>query len=59
MQLKEYVSIIFNDNVLDVFKHGVHVISQPFNSETGNPFVDQTEAEVWLIAHYPDLFTPS
>ena len=59
MQLKEYVSISFNDNVLDVYKHGEHVIRQPFNSETGELFKDQTDAEVWLIVHYPDLFTPS
>lgn len=56
--LKEYVSIQFEKNVLDVFSKGQHIISQPFNSETGELFKDQTDAEVWLLAHYPELFTP-
>ena len=56
--LKEYISIQFKNNVLDVFSKGKHIISQPFDSETGLPFKDQTEAEIWLLKYYPDLFTP-
>lgn len=59
MQLKEYISILFENNTLDVYKHGVHVIHQPFDSATGELFKDQTAAEVWLINYYPDFFTPS
>lgn len=58
MKLKEYVSVIFANGVLDVFSKGQHIISQPFDSDTGEIFKDQTEAEVWLLNHYPNLFTP-
>ncbi len=56
--LKEYVSIQYKHNVLDVFSKGQHIISQPFNSETGKSFEDQIDAEIWLLKYYPDLFTP-
>lgn len=59
MQLKEYVSMTFEDGVLDVFRRGTNIIRQPFNSDTGEKFKDQTEAEAWLMHHFPELFTPA
>jgi hypothetical protein len=59
MQLKEYISIVFQDNILNVFKKGQHIVQQPFNSNTGEQFKDKTEAEQWLFQYYPDLFTPA
>ena len=59
MRLKEYVRVTFNNSELDVYSHGAHTVHQPFNSDTGNKFKDQDEAMAWLLAYYPDLFTPS
>lgn len=58
MRLKEFIRITFNNGVLDVFIHGKHQISQPFNSETGERFKDQDDASAWLLRYYPDYFTP-
>jgi hypothetical protein len=59
MKLKEYVRVVFDNRELDVYVRGEHQIHQPFNSDTGEKFTDQDEAMAWLLAYYPDLFTPS
>jgi hypothetical protein len=56
MKFKEYVSYTFNKGKLDVFEHGRHMISQPFHSETGDPFRDVDQALAWLVKYYPELF---
>ena len=59
MKLKEYISYTFQLGVLEVYEHGKHTISQPFDSATGEKFKNQTEAEAWLIQNYPNFFTPT
>lgn len=59
MRLKDYITFTFTDYKLNVYDHEKHIVYQPYNSDTGNPFRDQDEALAWLLAHFPDLFTPS
>lgn len=56
MKLKEYIHYSFYQGKLDVFDHGKHIISQPFNSETGDSFRDVDQALAWLTKYYPELF---
>ena len=56
MKLKESIHYSFYQGKLDVFDHGKHIISQPFNSETGDPFRDPDHALSWLVKYYPELF---
>lgn len=56
MRLKEYISYTFSNGKLDVFDHGKHIIAQPFNSETGDPFRDVDQALAWLAKYWPQLF---
>lgn len=58
MQLKEYITYTYENNKLNVYDHGKHIVYQPFNSDTGHPFRDVDEALNWLSRHFPDLFTP-
>jgi hypothetical protein len=59
MKVKEYVTYIYANGILDVYEHGKHILRQPFNSETGAGFKDQDAALAWLVSYYPNLFTPS
>lgn len=56
MKFKEFITYTFVRGKLDVFEHGKIVISQPFNSETGDPFRDVDQALAWLVKYWPDLF---
>jgi hypothetical protein len=57
MRLKEFIRVTFSSGVLDVYAYGKHEVSQPFNSDTGNRFVNQDEAMAWLVRYYPSYFT--
>lgn len=59
MRLKEYITYTFEGNKLNVYDRGRHVIYQPYNSSTSDPFKDADDALAWLFAHYPDYFTPT
>ena len=59
MRLKEHYTYTFDPKTgLAIFDRGELVVSQPFNSDTGAPFTDDTEALAWAIAHFGDFFTP-
>lgn len=59
MRLKDHITYTFVDNKLNVYDRGRHIVFQPFNSDTGNPFREVDEALAWLLNYFPDLFTPS
>lgn len=56
MRLKESIHYTFSNGKLDVFSHGKHIVSQPFNSETGDPFRNVDQSLAWLLKYYPELF---
>ena len=58
MRLKEFISVTFENYVLNVYHGNVHELHQPFNSETGDRFANRDEALAWLLKYYPDYFTP-
>lgn len=56
MKLKEFISYTFANGRLDVYDHGNHIVSQPFNSDTGDQFRDVDQALGWLAKYYPHLY---
>jgi hypothetical protein len=58
MRFKENITYIFGANgTLDIYNKGHHEVSQPFDSDTGAPFVDLAHALAWAARHFPDYFT--
>ena len=58
MHLKETFTYTFENNVLDIYERGHHVVHQPHDSDTGARFSDIDYALAWALKHFPEYFTP-